>query len=385
MITPAPAMVGIHPSSSRKPVRMRGSVVLGGDGQLPSTAHESVCHAAIARRLADLLHADFAGHYVQGRPYALPLYFVPADVVVGLDAATAHGIHDERDLFGGVVPHAVLANKTITHPLVDAEAVVPIGWSHDFPQRVADVALPGYSAFSREDAQRAGCRLLAHGPVRLKSALGRAGRGQWIASDSAQLEEVLAGLPSGEPESSGMVVETDLLQATTYSIGEVRVGPWVIAYHGTQYQTFDNRGELTYGGSELQVYRGGLDDLHKWVRTASVLEAIAQARHYDRAARECFPSMYASRRNYDVVQGMDRHGEARSGVLESSWRIGGASGAELAALLRFRDEPGRMHLRVRSVEHYGGAQPPAGADILFRGTDPEEGQLLKYVVVDATH
>jgi hypothetical protein len=379
------AMLGVRPSSFRNPVRTRGSVVLGGNGQSPSTVHEAVCHAAIARRLADLLEADFAGHYVPGKPYALPLYFVPTDVIVGLDAALAHGIHDERDLFGGVVPHAVLANKTITHPLVDAEAVVPIGWSHDFPQQVADVTLPGYSAFSREDAQRAGRRLLGHGPVRLKSALGRAGHDQWVANDAAQLEAALDGLPPGEPESSGLVVETDLLQATTYSVGEVCVGPWCIAYHGTQHQTFDNRGELTYGGSELQVYRGSLDDLHERVRTASVLEAIAQARRYDRAARECFPSMYASRRNYDVVQGVDRRGKTRSGVLESSWRSGGASGAEVAALLRFRNDPSCTHLRVRTVEHYGGGQPPPGADILFRGTDPEEGELLKYVIVENPH
>jgi hypothetical protein len=86
-----------------------------------------------------------------------------------------------------------------------------------------------------------------------------------------------------------------------------------------------------------------------------------------------------------VVQGVDRRGKTRSGVLESSWRSGGASGAEVAALLRFRNDPSCTHLRVRTVEHYGGGQPPPGADILFRGTDPEEGELLKYVIVENPH
>ena len=139
-----------------------------------------------------------------------------------------------------------------------------------------------------------------------------------------------------------------------------------------------------------------------WALLAAVLPAIVHALgwllrkilaglgwlvvgSYDRAARECFPSMYASRRNYDVVQGVDRRGKTRSGVLESSWRSGGASGAEVAALLRFRNDPSCTHLRVRTVEHYGGGQPPPGADILFRGTDPEEGELLKYVIVESPH
>ena len=33
-----------------------------------------------------------------------------------------------------------------------------------------------------------------------------------------------------------------------------------------------------------------------------------------------------------MVQGRDARGELRCGVLEQSWRIGGASGAEVAAL-----------------------------------------------------
>jgi len=379
----ASSTAGALAGLSRHPSHTRGSVVLGGDGGTWAV-HETVCHAAMARRLADLLDADFAGHYVLGRSYPLPLYLVPSDVVVGLDTATAHGIHDASGLFGGVVPHAVVATKAITHPLVDRDAVAPIGWSHEFPQDVAPVTLPGYSAFSREDALRAGRRLLARGPVRLKPAQGRAGRCQQVVGDPAQLEAALAAMPPGEPGGSGLVLETDLLQATTYSIGEVRVGAWTIAYHGTQRQTFDNRGEPTYGGSDLQVHRGSLDELSGRTRCAAVREAIARARHYDRAARRCFPAMYASRRNYDVVQGVDRHGTPRAGVLESSWRIGGASAAEIAALLYFRDHPGCPHLHARSVERYGeGGEPPPGADILFRGTDPEEGMLLKYALVEA--
>jgi len=61
---------------------------------------------------------------------------------------------------------------------------------------------------------------------------------------------------------------------------------------------------------------------------------VAAARRYDEATVE-FHGFTASRRNYDVGQGVGADGRPRSGVLESSWRMGGASSAELAALTAF--------------------------------------------------
>ena len=87
-----------------------------------------------------------------------------------------------------------------------------------------------------------------------------------------------------------------------------------------------------YGGSELLVVRGGFEALHALGLPAEAALAVAQARVYDAAATEHFPGLFASRRNYDVVRGLDAAGRPRCGVLEQSWRIGGASGAEVAAL-----------------------------------------------------
>jgi hypothetical protein len=85
-----------------------------------------------------------------------------------------------------------------------------------------------------------------------------------------------------------------------------------------------------------------------------------------------------------VVQGTDHDGRPHAGVLESSWRIGGASGAEAVALLRFRDDPGRRWLSVRTEEHYGtDAVAPPGANVVFHGVDPAAGPLLKCTVVEA--
>ncbi|UGB37643.1 DUF3182 family protein [Frateuria soli] len=373
-------------SSSSPPAQAgqaRGSVVLGVGRDAAHSSHEAAAHAAIAQQLAELLGYDFAGAYVPGRAYAGPLYFVPGDVLTGLDAAEACGIRNASDLFGGVVPDRVLASKAITHPLVDAPTRVPEGWSSTFAERVRPVVLPGYSAYAPADARRAGRALLQLGPVRIKPAHGNAGRGQRVANDIGELDAIVADFDEEALARDGLVLETDLQDLTTWSVGQVRVDHHTIAYYGTQWLTRDNAGEVAYGGSSLRVHRGGFDALLREPLPAPVREAAAQAQLYDEAARQCFPRMFASRRNYDVVQGRDHRGQAHAGVLESSWRIGGASGAETAALLRFRDEPGRRWLGVRTEERYGtDSAPPPGATVLFHGDDPVVGPLLKFTVVE---
>jgi hypothetical protein len=71
---------------------------------------------------------------------------------------------------------------------------------------------------------------------------------------------------------------------------------------------------------------------------AETRAAVTAARRYDEAMVE-YPGFMASRRNYDVGQGLDTDGRPRLGVLESSWRIGGASSAELVALAAFAKDP----------------------------------------------
>jgi hypothetical protein len=70
-------------------------------------------------------------------------------------------------------------------------------------------------------------------------------------------------------------------------------------------------------------------------------------------------------------------------VLEQSWRIGGASGPEVAALEAFRADPSLRAVRARSTEAYGEpAEPPRGARVHFNGVDPQAGPLVKYTIVE---
>jgi len=89
--------------------------------------------------------------------------------------------------------------------------------------------------------------------------------------------------------------------------------------------------------------------------------------------------MFASRCNYDIAQGVDQEGRWYSGVLEQSWRMGGASGAEVAALEAFRNDPSLSVVRASTTEVYGESPTlPSGATVYFQGVDGKVGQLTKY-------
>jgi hypothetical protein len=346
--------------------------------------HERETRAGIAQRLAALKGFAFGGDYEPGVSYNGPLYFAPGDTLVGCDAAAALGIACEHDLFGGVVPYAFAATKIISHPLVAPDAVAPVGWSHAFAERVGDAVLSGFSVFSREDARVASWRLLEHGPARVKPVRETGGRGQTVVGTHADLDEVLAALDETELKRDGLVIEENLTEVTTYSVGLVRVADLVATYHGTQTLTPANDGMQVYGGSRLDVVRGDFEALLALDLDNHTRLAVTQARTYDAAASALFPGLVASRRNYDIARGRDARGEWRCGVLEQSWRIGGASGAEIGALEAFRADPSLAHVRAATVEIYGAdaPPPPPGATVYFRGTDKHVGPLTKYAVVE---
>ena len=346
--------------------------------------HEYVTRKIIAEKLARLKGCSYAGDYDPGACYPGAVYFVPRDTLVGIDAAKALGITSEEDFFGGVVPRPYVATKTITHPLADEAVCEPDGWSPAFAREVHAAVLPGWSAFSLEDAAHAGRRLLREGPVRVKPALGIGGRGQALVEDASALDAALHALDPAEIACYGVALERHLTEVTTYSVGQVRVAGIVATYFGTQKLTKDNCGASVYGGSDLTVARGGFDALLALEIDDEARHAVAQARVYDAAAERCFHGFAASRRNYDIVRGRGPEGAMVSGVLEQSWRIGGASGAEIAALEAFRENPALNVVRAACSEVYGAgcALPPPASTIYFRGADPTVGYITKYTTLE---
>jgi hypothetical protein len=341
--------------------------------------HELATHRAMAARLASLLDCEFLPDGRAARPGELG-YVVPNDTLVCADAQRL-GIADADDLFGGVVPWPYVATKTITHPLIDDPEVAPEGWRPEFARRVQDVVMPGFSVFCAEDARRAANDLLREGPIRLKLAGGIGGLGQTVVSRSSQLEEGLAQFDTASVRQ-GLVLERDLSTVRTFSVGRVRVGTLEASYFGEQRTTRNGAGAEVYGGSTLTLVRGGFDALEQATGDRDLRAAIACARVYHDAAVDCFAGMFASRCNYDVAHGRDANGQEFMGVLEQSWRIGGASGAEIEALHAFASDPSLHVVRASTVEEHGMNVPvPDGATLYFQGTDPHVGPITKYALL----
>lgn len=345
-------------------------------------AHEEVTHRAIARKLAGLKGLPFEDAPEGALAHAT--YWVPADTVLDKPSAQALRIEGEDDLFGGVVPFPFAATKAITHPLVTPGAAAPAGWSHGFDEDVTGAVLDGVSAFSRADARAGGIRILERwGSARVKSVAGIGGRGQAVVRTPADLEARIDEMDEAGLAASGVVIEQNMTDVRTVSVGQVRVGGLVASYWGEQRLTTDNGRETVYGGSSLVVVRGDFDALLRAGLADDIGVAVAQACRYDAAIDKNFPGAFASRRNYDVAQGGDTHGQWRSGVLEQSWRVGGASGAEIFALEAFRADPSLRSVAASTVERYGRAHaPPDGATVYFHAEDPEMGPMLKYAIAD---
>jgi hypothetical protein len=363
-----------------------GVVVLySGDERHYACEHERATRTGIARRLATLKDFEFGGMYEASARYPAPLYFVPSDTLVGQDLPNELGIRDEHDLFGGVVPFAFVATKALTHPLTGPDARAPAGWSREFGRRVRDAVHAGWSVFSIGDARHAGLHLLEKGPVRLKPVRATGGLGQVMVRAAAELDAALDAMEPSEVEEHGLVLEEHLTDVVTFSVGQVRVSDLVVTYHGTQQLTRDNTGKEVYGGSRLVCARGGFEALLGLDLAEDVRLAMTQARIYDAATAACFPELIASRRNYDVLRGLDGEGRQCSGVFEQSWRIGGASGAEVAALEAFRTGPALRTVRASTIEAYGDSvpPPPPHATVYFRGVDGEVGPITKYAMVES--
>ena len=241
------------------------------------------------------------------------------------------------------------------------------------------MVLPGWTAFCHADATRAGRSLLAGGQaIRIKPGHGIGGSGQSIVASEQELDAALRAIDAANLQRAGVVLELDLASAQTFSVGTLHVGNLQLAYCGTQWQTRNHAGHSVYGGSRLHCLRGDLDSLLQRTHDEVGREAIAATARYDAEVSRAYPQFFASRRNYDVVRGQDTRGITRCGVLEQSWRVGGASPAEVRALEAMNADPDLQRITTSSHELYALTEVPDGAEVSFRGDDPVVGAITKF-------
>lgn len=352
----------------------------------PRSAHEQASQAWVAQRLASITGWAFGGQYHPEHAEGARPYFVPDDTLTASQAANL-GISGEEDLFGGVVPHGFVASKVITHGLPTMDAHAPAGWQHDLATSLDAAVLRGFTVFDTAAIAPAARQLLAGGgTIRLKEAQARGGNGQHLVEDARALDGIITTLDPNTVRRHGVVLEQHLERATTCSVGQIHAGGLRLAYIGTQHQVRARDGSEVYGGSSLRILQGGLDALEPVAREGAEREALRHARRYDAAVSAAYPGFYASRRNYDVVAGHDAQGRWRCGVLEQSWRMGGASPAEIVALEAFQRPDAAPLLEVSCHESHDPAQvAPPGAQVHFHDPSVTHGPVLKYARVEGSH
>lgn len=343
--------------------------------------HEVQTNLELARWLARLSGAQFGGSYDPQQHAGLELYLVPTQTVIGSAQAARLGVNGPDDLWGGYVEHDFICTKAITHGLLNKDAVAPQGWSPLFSKLTRGVVLDGLSVFALKDARAAAEHLLYTGPIRLKPVHACAGRDQRVIKSLAEFDEIAAAPDAQALFNDGVVLEQNLNEVKTQSVGQSFIGGKVLSYCGVQHLTRDSEGLEVYGGSDLLVVQGGYIELLTLELPDDVREAVRLAQVFDDAANQAYPGFYASRRNYDIAQGLDAAGQPRGGVLEQSWRMGGASSAELAALQVFTQDPGAGAARVSSVETYTDQPLPPNATQVYRGEAHNGDFLCKYVTV----
>ncbi|UCZ85471.1 DUF3182 family protein [Pseudomonas sp. L5B5] len=340
--------------------------------------HERQTNLNLARWLAEILDWPFDGAWQEPMPLT-GMYLVPTRTLVG-EQRRELGVEGVEDLLGGHVEQAFMASKAISHPLPRGAGFRPTGWVPEFCRQVRQVVLPGLTVFDITDVRRIARQYLGQAELRVKQVQACGGTGQAVLRSLQDLEHWLEQL---DPDTcrQGVVLEENLQEAVTYSVGQVLVDGLLMSYHGRQHQRPNHLGEPVYAGSELWLARGDYAQLLQGDLQPQVRLAVEYARTYDAAATACFPGFFASRRNYDVVQGLGHDGQPRLGVLEQSWRVGGATGAELAALQVFRQQPEVCRLQASTHETGEQQRLPAGAVMLYRGADEAGGFLLKYAQV----
>ena len=293
------------------------------------------------------------------RRYGAPTYFVPSDTLTS-EAAARAGIRHEHDLFGGVVPHPFVATKTITHPLVDARVARR-------RRLVAGVSAPR----RRRRAARLSARLRredapAGRPQAAETRCGprQAGRrnrrlGQSVVGPHGGARRVrwTRSIPTSW-RRSGVVVEQNLDDVTTYSVGQVRVADLV--WHVLRHAAPDDEQPRRAGLRRLRDHRRARR-LRRAAGLAVARRDPARGRTGARLRRRGEPVLRGfcvaaqlrrgagSRRRGPSPLGRARAiVAARRGERRGDRRVGGLSGRSVAAG-RARDDARGLWRRARAA------------------------------------
>lgn len=348
--------------------------------QCADSAHNIASIEMLAGRLSALTGASLLPTR-QDFDESSDAFLVPTFAMVRADG---HPEMSVETFFGGIVDHGFMATKLVTHPHLHDNDKLPEGWAEGFAARLKDCVLEGYSVFSHDHAKEAAELLIKKHKIRFKNPYSSGGNDQTVVHSRQALETFLETVSAAEM-AKGLVVEEDVENSTTYSVGQVRLLDQTGSYLGRQYTVDGPDGFPVYAGSRLWVVRGGWDALLLNLQSPISRSIVAKARQYDEAATQHL-GLIASRKNYDVLVGPITETGFRCGVLEQSWRIGGASPAEVLAMEKFAQNRNISAVQAVIREDHGHPRKINADDfVVYSGNDDLGLPLQKIARVEKIH
>lgn len=225
-----------------------------------------------------------------------------------------------------------LDTKTLLHPVFGN----PKPEAHDvsFAEEVKDTVLPGFSAFTKKSALQTYIKLFRNDEtnVRFKHPKKSDSDGQTVVHSTEETRKIITTHFDSEDENLGLVLETNVIDPQTISIGEIVIGGVTYSRIGFQDEVENNEGNTVFGGGVVHVIEGSLSDLVS--KRDGDNDAITLALRQAHTVLEAVRSRTTTS-NYiacDVIQGTDVSGNLISGVTDLTLRTGGMTGAELIAI-----------------------------------------------------
>lgn len=300
-------------------------------GRLPYSLYYRSRNGNTAKEIARYMGLPYT-EQIDGRNEAV--YTVPA---VTLDPSRAKSFVAKTvdDFYGTKVEYLGHVGKAILHPVFGK--AVPSFYSSKFAQVVTDYTLPGYSVFTPEAAIEA-YRQFPCRETRVKLTNESDGLGQFTVKSEMELTKILKDLDPKMIKTEGLVLEPNLRDATTISVGYIILGSLPYSFIAHQKNDIAEDGRNRYLGARVLICKGGLRGLNLLPSLNSEeREAVAKADGFNEAYGYFNP--VASRLSFDCLFGQTENGESLSGITDITARLGGTCPALVLAVNKLKIAP----------------------------------------------
>lgn len=324
---------------------MKDRVIYNVPHSIPQPYHEYITqrNGTVAEGIANYLDISYGGntiaykndYQVLAQPRVKTQTYTPDGP--GIFAPDRPEFTLPEEFYGALVEDRSHVGKAILHPALSRN--VPRFYSSEFAQRVQDFVIPGFTAFHKADVAEAfpGIQNDEY-DYRLKLPDESDGYGQFPIHDTASLQRILESLNGHEVAEKGVVLEANLHEPTTISVGYAMLGRDQYSFIAHQ-KNDDSEGRSRYRGAEVTIIRGTLKGL------TGITSPQSERGHAVEIARKFYDalSLYnvvASRLSFDCLHGFDNNGYIRRGVTDITARLGGTCPALILAAHEFKKKPG---------------------------------------------